>query len=314
MKVWIKSLGVFVLLAVVALLTLPFWAPDCTISKDECKRRIAVPSSHYFHWRDAEIHYADEGQGIPVLMIHGLGGNFHNFDSLNEVLKSHYRCIRIDVPGFGLSDFPTLKNGERYLAAYSEFYQLLFDSLHIDSAYVIGNSMGGAMAWTLAAKQPQRVKKLVLLAAAGYDIEAVKKNLFVLKFGAMKRLAEKGMPMFMSKRNAELVFFDDSKIRDRFVAINNASSNKKGNMSFLFKLVEQADFPDSAWIKTIQCPTFIVWGKEDKVVPADHANRFKRDIANSQVLMFEGCGHVPMIERPGETAVAIARFLGEEPI
>jgi len=77
-------------------------------------------------------------------------------------------------------------------------------------------------------------------------------------------------------------------------------------------IVKCEHYPDSTLITKVQCPTLIIWGKDDNLIPVDHASRFQRDIKGSQVLVFDTCGHCAMIERPDETAAAIKKFFNQQ--
>jgi pimeloyl-ACP methyl ester carboxylesterase len=76
----------------------------------------------------------------------------------------------------------------------------------------------------------------------------------------------------------------------------------------MLALARSKQFPDTTLIGRVQCPTLIVWGKQDKIIPVEHAERFHHDIKNSEVLIFDSCGHVPMIEKTKETHDAVLRF------
>src|SRR5688572_11255170 len=167
MKKILLALVAILLLLIIVPLAIVSFRPNNIISKAQAKKELSSPSSHFLQWRDAEVHYTDEGSGAPVLMIHGFGGSYTNFDRLAELMKTDYRVIRIDLPGFGLSDFPTVKENEDYLEDYKEYLTFILDTLHLDSVYVIGDSMGGGMTWMMAGEHPDKVRKIVLLNSAG---------------------------------------------------------------------------------------------------------------------------------------------------
>jgi pimeloyl-ACP methyl ester carboxylesterase len=268
-----------------------------------------MPTSHFVNWRGADIHYVDEGQGIPVLMIHGFGGSFINFQQLAGLMKSNYRVIRIDLPGFGLSDFPG-NNGsnEDFLSDYRNFMTFFLDTLKLDSVYLIGNSMGGGVAWLTAADHPDKVKKLVLLASAGYDLKEVTNKLFLSKTGFIDKILEKGVPQFFSAARAQKVFFDPGKADTSLMRKNTDVFNRQGNIPHVLAMIHSDQIVDTALIQHIQCPTLILWGKQDQVVPVEHAARFKRDIKYSEVIIYDSCGHVPMMEWPLKVQHDVNRF------
>src|ERR1051325_1410705 len=111
--------------------------PFTIISKQEAKEKYSLPDSHFLQWRGGDIHYVDEGKGFPILMIHGLAGSHRNFGRIAERLKNDYRCIRVDLPGFGLSDCPQAPEND-YRKLYSDFFSFFLDTLHLDSFYAMG--------------------------------------------------------------------------------------------------------------------------------------------------------------------------------
>ncbi len=311
MKKLFRIVSYFFVASILLIAAVVFLRPSAIVSKQDAKSKLASPASHFLKWRDAEVHYTDEGKGFPILMIHGFGGSYMNFDALADAFKDSFRVIRVDLPGFGLSDFPSVKDNENYIQDYNDYMRFMLDTLHIDSLYVIGNSMGGGIAWLTAGEQPERVKKLVLLNSAGYDTKAVADKLAMFKYKSVGKIFDRGMPMFMSKSGAENCYADKSKVDPESVIKNNISSNREGNLAFMLALARSKQFPDTTLISRVQCPTLIVWGKQDKIIPVEHAERFHHDIKNSEVLIFDSCGHVPMIEKTKETHDAILRFFEE---
>lgn len=306
-----QALAALVLLVFAVVVAAVFFRPNQILSNSEARKVLTLPSSHFINWRGADIHYTDEGKGPNVLMIHGFGGSYRNFDSLANLMSSDFRVVRVDLPGFGLSDFPQVTEQEDFIADYREYLSFIIDTLHLDSVCVIGNSMGGGMAWMMAVDHPQKVSKLVLLNSAGYDTKAVAEKLAMFKYKSVGKIFERGMPMFMSKGGVEKCFADHSKIDPAMAIINNKFSNREGNLNHMLNLARAKQFPDSALIKKVACPTLIVWGKQDEIIPVEHSTRFKRDIANSKLVVYDPCGHVPMTECSHDLNRDIRQFLSE---
>ena len=311
MNKFFKAIVFLVALVVLIPLAIVFLRPSDIISKEDAKKELSSPFSHFLKWRNAEIHYTDEGSGFPVLMIHGFGGSYTNFNDLTKLMKNKYRVVRIDLPGFGLSDFPQVKAKEDYITDYRNYLTFILDTLHLDSVYVIGNSMGGGVAWMMAADHPDKVRKLVLLDAAGYDTKNVAGKLLMFRFKSVRSIFDKGMPLFMSRSGMEHGYADDSKIDPAVVALNNKFTNREGNIQHMLKLALSAEFPDSSMITKVECPTLIIWGKEDKIIPLAHAEKFHRDIKNSRVIIYSPCGHMHMMELPERTATDVEKFFEE---
>jgi pimeloyl-ACP methyl ester carboxylesterase len=302
-----KLLVILICIITIPLLLLVFH-PDITTPKQDVKQELSSPHSHFLHWNEAEVHYTDEGKGTPVLMIHGLGGSYTHFNKLAELMKDDYRIIRVDLPGFGLSDLPKLSAGENYVQKYEEYLQFLFDTLQLDSVYVIGNSLGGMVTWVAAAKFPAVVKKIVLLSPAGYDLEKVLAAREKFRYDFMQWIAARGMSLSMSRAGLRKAYFNDDKVEESYVRLINRFVNIKGNIPNKLKIVLSESFPDTALLQNIQCPTLIVWGREDAVIPVAHAERFHRDVKNSEVVILDSMGHCPMLEAPQKTSELCVRF------
>jgi len=306
----------YVVVVLVVLLMVGFAAlwfrPSLIRSKEEVKAAIRLPQSKFVAWRGGEVHYTDEGSGIPLVMIHGFSGSHRNFGKIAEMLKGDFRVIRLDLPGFGLSDFPSLMDGETSLGVYRDYIGFMIKELQLDSFYLMGNSMGGMVAWTTAHDHPEKVKKLIICASAGYDLEKVAgKAVWFVKNPVTSRLMGKGVPEFVSKQAALKCWYDDTQVKPETVHQTNMLWNREGNPAAAMMLGSATEFPDTAWIKEIKCPTMIVWGKQDEIVPFEHAARFHRDIAGSQLVEFDKCGHLPMIEKADELKEKILQFTRE---
>ena len=184
-----------------------------------------------------------------------------------------------------------------YVKMYRDYITFMLDTLHLDSVYLMGNSMGGGIAWLTAADHPDKVRKLVLLNSAGYDVTNVSGKLTMFKYKSVGHVFDKGMPMFMSESGLKHCYADPSKADPAVWTVNNHFSNREGNIQNMLTLARAQQFPDTTLITKVQCPTLIVWGKEDAIIPVEHAERFHHDIKNSKVIIYDPCGHTPMLER-----------------
>ena len=115
MKKLFRILSYCLIASILLLAAVVFLRPSAIVSKQDAKSKLASPPSHFLKWRDAELHYTDEGKGFPILMIHGFGGWYMNFDALADAFKDSFRVIRVDLRGFGLSDFLSVKDNETYI-------------------------------------------------------------------------------------------------------------------------------------------------------------------------------------------------------
>ncbi len=300
----------FVMLIPAALI----FRPSLIVHKEQVRAKYELPDSKYMQWKGAAIHYVDEGEGFPLLMIHGYGGSHRNFSKIAALLKDHFRVIRLDLPGFGMSDFPeSEKDAEDMIGLYRNFMSHFLIELQLDSLHIMGNSLGGWMAWETAVAHPDKVKKLVLMCSAGYEMEKVANNAaFLIRLGFTKYFFEKGIPMMMSRSNADKIWFDASKANPDEIVANNAFWNREGNIPAAFQLAGSGQLPDTSLITKIVCPVMIVWGKEDEIISVAHAYKFERDISNHKLFIYDSCGHVPMLEKPERLKADFLAFIEED--
>lgn len=304
-----KILIAFVAISALLLIFVLFLRPDLNLSAEEVKLKVLQPSSKFTTWKGNEVHYTDEGSGLVILMLHGFGGSFYNFQALTEKLKGEYRIIRVDLPGMGLSDFKQSSEMPDFFEEYKDFFATFLNQVKVDSMYVMGNSLGGAMACMVAAEHPEKVKKLILLNSAGYEMDKViVKGAGPIRWNWFRPFLKKGIPLSVVEYSVTYPFADRSKVDKTEFPIDFALVNKKGNVNALFDLATSGQEPDTTLMKTIQCPTLIIWGKEDVIIPVDHAQKFKRDIPNSEVKIYSPCGHMPMMEIPDSIVADFKKF------
>jgi pimeloyl-ACP methyl ester carboxylesterase len=307
-----KALLALVLIPIVSLGMYAMFRKDLTRSKAEVKATYRLPNSHFLAWHGGELHYTESGAGMTVLMIHGFGGSNRDFVVLDSLIQSNYRVIRVDLPGFGLSDYPFSYTSDTTMQeAYSAYFDFMLDTLHIDSCYVMGNSMGGLMAMEVASQHPDVVRKMVLFNSAGYDMEEVKKsaNADFFTLWPVQKFSEKGLPEFMTAKGIERVPYDKTMVTPEKVKRVNSLWNRQGNLRHIVEVANATDVFDQNKIAKIDCPTLIVWGKQDKIVNVKYAERFHHDIKGSQLVVYDKCGHVPMMEKPEEVKRDVLQFL-----
>lgn len=280
-------------------------------------RKVAIETftneySKFIDMGGFEIHYTDRGNGIPVVMFHGFAGSHNNWEKLIQIFPDGYRIIALDLPGFGLSQFPEEKYNEPNLIDfYTTTISHFLDSLEIDSAYILGNSMGGYMSWEFALRN-EKVKKVVLLNSMGYSTQEIKPMLArLMTLPGSELFINKGMPMAFAKKGAQKCFGDDSKIESHGVQAFYNFLNTEGVLKHTKKLSSSVEFPDTIRISQIKQPVLIIWGDQDKIIPVEHAQKFKRDIPNSKLIIYEGSGHIPMIENAQETLRDVLNFFNE---
>jgi pimeloyl-ACP methyl ester carboxylesterase len=265
------------------------------------------------------VNVIELGSGPPVVFIHGLSGSWQNWLEQLPVFARDHRVITFDLPGFGASQMPREKITIR---GYGRFVDALLGELGVSSAAVVGNSMGGFIGIELAIRFPERVERLVLVSAAGLSIEYLRNERALAVLGAIENrlaaysgwLASRSDALARRPGARRMIFGIVAKRPDRLpgplVAEQVRGSGKPG---FLPALDALTDYPIRDRLGEIACPTLIVWGAEDKLVPARDADEFARLIPNSRKVVWPETGHVAMLERPEAFNALVQAFLAEEP-
>ena len=265
------------------------------------------------------VNVIELGSGPPVVFIHGLSGSWQNWLEQLPVFARDHRVIAFDLPGFGASQMPREKITIR---GYGHFVDALLDEHGVSSAAVVGNSMGGFIGIELAIRFPERVERLVLVSAAGLSIEYLRNERALAVLSAIENrlaaysgwLASRSDALARRPGARRMIFGIVAKRPDRLpgplVAEQVRGSGKPG---FLPALDALTDYPIRDRLGEIACPTLIVWGAEDKLVPARDADEFARLIPNSRKVVWPETGHVAMLERPEAFNALVQAFLAEEP-
>jgi pimeloyl-ACP methyl ester carboxylesterase len=265
------------------------------------------------------VNVIELGSGPPVVFIHGLSGSWQNWLEQLPVFARDHRVITFDLPGFGASEMPREKITIR---GYGRFVDALLDELGVSSGAVVGNSMGGFIGIELAIRFPERVERLVLVSAAGLSIEYLRNERALAVLGAIENrlaaysgwLASRSDALARRPGARRMIFGIVAKRPDRLpgplIAEQVRGSGKPG---FLPALDALTDYPIRDRLGEIACPTLIVWGAEDKLVPARDADEFALLIPNSRKVVWPDTGHVAMLERPEAFNALVQAFLAEEP-
>jgi pimeloyl-ACP methyl ester carboxylesterase len=304
----------FLMAAVVALAggVVSVWAPDRPV--EALKARWAQPPSTFVSVQGMAVHLRDEGprdDPMPIVLLHGTSASLHTWDGWVEGLSATRRVIRMDLPGFGLTG---PHPGDDYrIDAYVNFVVALMDALGVEQAVVGGNSLGGEVAWNTAVLHPQRVSRLILVDSAGYPFapSSVPLGFRVARLPVISHAMEHVLPRSVVAASVKNVYGDPSKVTDELIDRYAELTLRQGNRAALPKRLALAQSSDVTRIPRIRQPTLIVWGRLDRLIPLDSAQRFARDIAGAQLVVFDALGHVPQEEDPAITMAAVLRFLAQ---
>jgi pimeloyl-ACP methyl ester carboxylesterase len=259
-----------------------------------------------------------EPVGEPVVLIHGHQGRWAHWLENLPALARHHRVITPDLPGFGDSEMPA---GELAISGYAEAVAGLLEQRGVRRAAVVGHSMGGFVAAELAITRPDLVERLVLVSAAGLSDRYVGVPTAVITHPsgtnvARVLLAERGLPEGLRRSVS-------ARPRARVAAVGFAMLRPdRISSELIYEYVKGAGRPGAApaalalaaydfsdRVTEIACPTLVVWGRQDRMVPFACLQRYHEAIPHSEIEVFERTGHCPPAERPLRFNAVVEAFL-----
>jgi pimeloyl-ACP methyl ester carboxylesterase len=236
--------------------------------------------------------YIEEGEGEPLVLLHGLFGALSNFRDLIEHFRLQYKVVVPMLPLFELDILHTTVGG---LAKHVHKFLELKDYRGV---HLLGNSLGGHVGLVYTLKHPERIKSLTLTGSSGLfengmgdtyprrgDYEYIKKKTEVTFYDPVMATKELVDEVFEITRNRLKVI--------KIIAL--AKSAIRNNLG------EE--------LNTIKQPTLLIWGNNDTITPPFVAREFNRLIPNSELYFIDKCGHAPMMEQPQEFNVILDKFL-----
>jgi pimeloyl-ACP methyl ester carboxylesterase len=290
---------------------------------------VTAADSRYVEVDGHPVRIRESGpvDGAPVLLIHGIGRSLEDWQPTHDLLARDHRVVSLDLPGFGLT---RRMKGRRGLDGFAEAVAGLLDALAEEDGsprrpvHVMGNSLGGAVAMTVAASHPDRVASLLLVNSAGFGREA---NVSVLPmlYGALSTLPVvgrrfRGLARSTGLQSLRNVFSDPSKLTDDMIR-HAAKVTRQPDYRLTF--VDTAlslgipllgTYP--GWrralltrIAAADIPVMVVWGDADAVLPASHFEAAVAALPRAQGHLFSDTGHMPQLERAEEFAELAANFV-----
>ena len=282
-----------------------------TIPMDTLKTKYADSESKIIQIDDMNIHYKDEGKGPVLILLHGVCASLHTWDGWVDRLKGHYRILRLDIPGFGLTGPPTDPSINTKDGAVNLFEKIV-NEMKLEKFYLVGNSLGGYIAWNYTLKNPEKVEKLILIDSVGFE----QKLPGIIAFASnpvIRPFARYTMPRFLIDMSVNQVFGDKSKVteelKDRYFELLMREGNKGGTVDVFTEFRRMNNKDISTGIKDIKPPTLVMWGTKDEWIPFKYFENWKRELPNAKFIQYEGAGHTPMEEIPDITARDAHLFL-----
>ncbi|UCE64499.1 MAG: alpha/beta fold hydrolase, partial [Nitrospirota bacterium] len=261
------------------------------------------------------IAYMEDGQGDPLVLIHGFGGSMWNWEYQYKGLAASYHVIVLDILGSGMSDKPDIPYTPKRLV---NFFEGFLDSLNIQRATLIGNSMGAGLAMAMALTVPDRVNSLVLISGFPQDPRASvdsphyqqfinrRPPLWLAKFGNWIS------GRWATKILLEEIIHDQRLITPVVVERSYQNRHSSGFLPPLYSLMdnmEQWNEEYGSRLNNIQHPTLIIWGAEDRVFPLSVGQQLEETIPHASFAVVPEAGHLPQWEQPSQVNALITEFL-----
>lgn len=258
------------------------------------------------------LHVRDTGPRAAraVVMIHGVGSSLHTWQDWAEGLEDDFRVIRFDLPGSGLS--PPDPTGDYTDARTHVLLSALMDDLGVPRAALVGNSLGGRIAWSFAATHPDRVERLVLVSPDGFaspPFEYGKPTEIPWVFD----LVEYVLPRPILRSNLAVAYADPARLEDATVARYHDLLRAPGNRGVLLQRFRQTILTDPVpRLSGLTMPVLLLWGEEDGMIPITNAADYERALPDATLVRLPRLGHVPQEEAPELSLAPVRAFLAGE--
>jgi len=264
-----------------------------------------------------DIHYHEAGDGPALILLHGSGPGvtgWANFENNLPVFARHFRTFIIDLPGYGGSAPVAGMPMQVCADAVIRF----MDGLKIDRAHIMGNSLGGMVGSMVAAQQPARVDRFVTIGGVGYGLfnafpnEGINLLVNFIENPTRERLVQWLHSMVYDKSivTEELI---EGRMKQALDPVTYETSKKMYSRASMDAITAMTEGPHAAatfaHLASIQAPTLITWGRDDRVSSMDRGFVALRMIPNAELHVFPKCGHWAMIERKAEFESVVLAFL-----
>jgi pimeloyl-ACP methyl ester carboxylesterase len=265
------------------------------------------------HVRDTgPLAHSDSAPAPTVVLLHGLGSSLHTWEPWAQSLATEFRVVRFDFPGHGLSG-PAPDDDYRD-GRTLRLVTALLDSLGIERASLVGNSMGGRIAWRFAAEHPERVERLVLVSPDGFSSPGFEYDKAAEVPGALA-LMRWVMPRPLLAANLAPAYGSSEALTDTIITRYHDLMLAPGNRPALLTRMRQTMLTDPLpYLRRIATPTMLLWGEADAMIPVRNAQDYLAAMPNARLVTLPGLGHLPFEEDPARSLGPVQRFLrGGEP-
>jgi len=256
------------------------------------------------------ISYFDRGSGSALLLIHGMFGDHLDWEPVLAPLSESHRVIAVDLPGFGDSDKPSRAYSESFLV---DTLHRLLKHLGLRSATVVGNSFGGLVALLYTLHHSETVERLVLVDSGGFREYSEQE-----KVSTQERFAAARLVALTPEDVGALfapVFAKQSENQERYLRRQKDKLQRGDYPAYAAAQASSIELATSHCLldrlDQILCPTLLLWGREDRVLPVFQAEKALERLPQGKLVVLPGCGHAPQLDCPKAFLAALEQFLGD---
>jgi pimeloyl-ACP methyl ester carboxylesterase len=242
--------------------------------------------------QEEKFRFIEEGQGPPLVLLHGLFGALSNFADLIEYFRHHYRVVVPLLPLFELDLLHTTVGG------LEKFVHKFVEHRDYKDINLLGNSLGGHVGLAYALRHPERIKSIILTGSSG-----------LFENGMGDTYPKRGNYEYIEKKT-QLTFYDPTiaskeLVDEVYEIVNNRLKALK--IIALAKSAIRNNLGEE--LNQIKQPTLLIWGNNDTITPPFVGEEFHKLIPNSELYFIDKCGHAPMMETPEDFNKILHKFL-----
>jgi pimeloyl-ACP methyl ester carboxylesterase len=254
--------------------------------------------------------YQEAGAGSPLLLLHGFMGDSHNWKPLVALLQNHYRCISLDLLGFGDSSKPKIRYD---IAQQVTFVHQVINALQLETCAIVGHSLGGWVASAYALAHPETVRALVLVAPAG-----IRDDSFCGRYDHLRPLLWQTPIVDWALMLAQPIAarIGQEKNLNQLRWFRRELNAQPAARSFLVDRLRPEDAIDTVEqeIHRLHVPTLVIAGEQDETIPLWHSQTYAREIATAQLEVIPQADHA-LPQKHSEAIAALTQpFLSQLPI
>ena len=257
----------------------------------------------------ARVRFVDEGEGPPVVLIHGFASALETWAAVAPELRRTHRVIALDLKGFGWTDRPA---GDYSPLAEARLVLDLLDQRGVQKAAVVAHSWGSSVALQMALIAPERIARLALYDAWVYEEQLPSFFLWSRADGVGEAL----FSMYYKERPDEKIahaFFDPKMVTERLADEVESALERPGTEAAALAAVRGQRYAEvQGRYATIQQPALLLWGREDEVTLLPFGERLARDLPRARLIVYPRCGHFPMLEAARASTADLDAFLREQ--